>query len=1159
MSTASPLYQQTQSSTRPTDPNVLQRQASKPDESVWVSASAGSGKTKVLTERILRLLLPDANGFNATPPNKILALTFTKAGASEMSLRIRTKLSDWAVMNDPDLADSMQELYGHAVSGSQLNAARKLFANVIDAPEGLKIMTIHSFCQSLLGRFPLEASLNPNFQVLTENEAKSFIQKSIQKTLQLSHENKGSPQDNAIHNLFVLCNQDQIYDLINKLLSERKQFTDILEKNFGIEGLYTALCKELNIPAGKTENDLIFQACDDNAFSKTDLYHACKILAESKGKKDQERSIIIQQWLDQEKKERALSFDIYKTAFLKKDGGILSALLSKSSAEKYPDVLQTLETEALRLFELDRKLNAVFVSQATRDLFLIGEEVYKYYAQAKEEQGLLDFDDLILKSLNLLKGQTPKLHGLDASSWVRFKLDQGIDHILVDEAQDTNPEQWEIIEALCDDFFSGESAYETQRTLFVVGDEKQSIYSFQRASPKKFMQMHSFFKTKITQAEKVFNPVNFNISFRSTKPVLELVDAVFSDENIKKGLGLENVTHDSYRKSQPGLVELWPLFESPEKQETDPWAPPVTIVDSASGASQMASHVGETIANWIKNKEILESYDRPIEAGDIMILVRSRTVFLEQLVRALKIRNIPVSGIDRMVLSDQLIVQDLCAAAQFGLLPEDDLILATVLKSPFIGWDEDRLFKYAHNRTGTLWQNVKNCEDSDTVHWLSELIRSAGSLQPYEFFMTLLQKPCPADSISGLRALKKRLGDEILDPLEEFLNTTLEPGTSSVPTLQNFIQDQVNNETQIKRQMEESGQAVRIMTVHAAKGLQAPIVILPDTVRTSNAYKPEKILWPDRTEENLPYFCPISKKLPVNCQHAFDTMKARNDEEYRRLFYVALTRAESRLYIGGYKGSTRLNEDSWYRYAQKGFEKLENTFSIERDGLDILQYKQDATDHPDRKVKASNTVKINNPDVPVWLFEPVAIETEKSKTIAPSQPAKNEVPVSPLMNADQTRFVRGNITHKLLQFLPSLPMSQWELSAKAYVSQSIYGLSKAVQTSIVSEVMALLTTSSFKEIFGTNSFAEVPITGVLKDGITVSGQIDRLLIKDKEIYILDYKTNRPPPQNVADIPAVYRTQMATYAAILREIYPDHIIRTALIWTDGPRLMEIEGI
>ncbi len=1158
MSTAHPLSKQSRS-TRPTDPNVLQRQASTPNESIWVSASAGSGKTKVLTERILRLLLPDADGFNATPPHKILALTFTKAGASEMSLRIRKKLSDWAIMDDPDLARNMQDLYGQPASASQLNAARKLFANVIDAPEGLKIMTIHSFCQSLLSRFPLEASLNPNFQVLTESEAASFVQKAIQKSLELSNENKGSPQDNAIHNLSVLCNQDQIYDLINKLLSERKQFTTILEKNFGIDGLYTALCKELNIPAGKTENDLIFQACDENEFPKTDLYHACKVLAESKGKKDQERGIIIQQWLDQNEQERALSFDVYRTAFLKKDSGILSALLSKAPAEKHPDVLHTLETEALRLFELDQKLNSVFVSRATRDLFLIGEEVYKYYTQIKEEQGFLDFDDLILKSLDLLKGQTPKLHGLDASSWVRFKLDQGIDHILVDEAQDTNPEQWEIIEALCEDFFSGESAYETQRTLFVVGDEKQSIYSFQRASPKKFMQMHSFFETKITQAKKVFNPVNFNTSFRSTKPVLEFVDAVFSYEEIKKGLGLENVTHDSYRKSQPGLVELWPLFESPEKQETDPWAPPVNIIDSASGASQMASYVGETIANWIENKEILESYDRPIEAGDIMILVRSRTIFLEQLVRALKIRNIPVSGIDRMVLSDQLVVQDLCAAAQFGLLPEDDLILATLLKSPFIGWDEDKLFKNAHNRKGTLWQNVKNCSDSSTVDWLSALIDSAGSSPPYEFFMALLQKPCPADSISGLRALKKRLGDEILDPLEEFLNITLETSASSVPTLQNFIQDQVNSETQVKRQMEEAGQAVRIMTVHAAKGLQAPIVILPDTVRTSNAYKPEKILWPDRTEEKLPYFCPTSKKVPENCQHAFEIMRERNDEEYRRLFYVALTRAESRLYIGGYKGSTKLNEDSWYRYAQKGFENLKNTFATQKDGIDILQYKQEATDKADRKEESSKTEKMNDLDVPAWLFEPVAVETEKSKTIMPSQPAQNDVPVSPLMNADQTRFLRGNITHKLLQFLPSLPREQWEPSAKAYVSQSIYGLTTDIQTSIVNEVMALLTTSSFKEIFGSNSFAEAPITGVLQDGTTVSGQIDRLLIKDKEIYILDYKTNRPPPQKVDDIPSVYKTQMATYAALLREIYPDHIIRTALIWTDGPRLMEIEGI
>ena len=794
----------------------------------------------------------------------------------------------------------------------------------------------------------------------------------------------------------------------------------------------------------------------------------------------------------------------------------------------------------------------------------------------------MDFDDLILRTLSLLKGNVKSLNRLDprtVTPWVLYKLDEGLDHILIDEAQDTNPEQWEIIRTLTDDFFSGEGAADDVRTLFVVGDKKQSIFSFQRAAPKKFDDMYHWFDNKIRESGRRFLPVDINTSFRSVRAVLDAVDAVFDPVH---GLMADYPPHIAQREGQPGLVEFWPLYQTEsveEEQEADGeeeegtpaatgWTIPDKITESESGSAKIASKIGDMIKIWL-NKDspvMLETYDRPIAAGDVLVLVRRRNAFVGQLVRALKTRNIPVSGVDRMVLGEQLVVEDLVAAAKFGLLPDDDLTLACLLKSPLVGLAEDDLYALSQ-RDGSLWKSIDKNGDGLITEWLRQLIERAGTLHPYEFLSRLVQEPCPADARGGLHAIRTRLGDDSLDPLDEFLNLALAYEESHSAGLQGFIHWHEQDKSQIKRELEEGGGAVRIMTVHGAKGLQAPIVFLPDTIRTKGS-EADRILWPHKTGLDVPLYKGSREDLPNAAANASRTVEQDLDEEYRRLLYVAMTRAEERLYIGGYINKKQPKKDGnigfWYDDVRRALETRPDIERIpsgltDKDGKDmpILRLSAKAEAAPDKKGKGTKGKTAIHATLPDWAFTPAPAEPFPPRPLAPSRPSEPEPAAnSPRAASQAHRFQRGNITHKLIQILPDLPADARRIAAEKFLARPALALPPEMQKDIADEVMAILEDKNFGAIFGAGSMAEVPVTGLLPGNTLVSGQIDRLLITDQEILIVDFKTNRPPPQDVADVPQIYVRQLKAYAETLRSIYPKHKTRCALLWTDGARLMEI---
>ncbi len=1139
------------------DPNIPQRRASDPDSSVWVGASAGSGKTKVLTDRVLRLLLPRDDGRSGTAVYKILCLTFTKAAASEMALRVSQILARWAVIPLDELCEKLEGLYGRVPRENEILAARRLFADVVDAPGGLKIMTIHSFCQSILGRFPVEADINPQFKVLEESDARELMNKARMQVI--SKNNSGDENARfrqALRNVSLQLNEEQFGAVLSSFSSHRRQFFEMLADSGDVEGIYHRLCSVLEIDANLSEEEILSRFCDSSFFDEDGLRQCVSAMSSSSTKKEPLYAQDIQHWLDSDVEKRVEGFEAYKSIFLTTSGDLRSSSFpSSKTAKTYPDVADILATEGARILRTLDQIKRVKTAVLTRDITYVAKDILKNYERLKSFEGGLDFDDLIDKTLKLLVG---KKGAVKNSSWVQYKLDQGIDHILVDEAQDTNPNQWGIIDALCEDFFSGHGAREDgERTVFVVGDEKQSIYSFQGASREMFEKMRGHFAQKVQASGARWDPVSMDVSFRSVHAVLQAVDSVFSDDTVRCGVSSAHVQHYAFRTGQGGLVETWPVFQADDLSvQGSLWDVPVDVQTVKSGSQKLADFTAQQIKGWIDNGEILKSHGRAIQPGDIMVLVRRRNAFVAQLSRALKTLGVNVGGVDRMVLGDQLAVQDMMAALRFALLPQNDLNLACLLKSPFIGMDEDGLFDLAYDRASDLWLRMKEAGDERILSYLRELILLSRRKGPYDVLSHILQSPCPADEVSGRCALIKRLGTDALDAVNEFMSAALEFQHNKGSSLQQFVYEQDQSNTEVKREQDEGGDFVRIMTVHGSKGLQAPIVILPDTTSgVSNAphNAGERVLWPEERGLDVPIWTPYKELETKIYSEIRSANRERLESEHYRLLYVAMTRAEDRLYVGGYKGKNDIDERCWYNLVQRGLAVHPDHETLE-EGLLRLSY--DQVGDADRTPKDRET-KVHKSECPAWLYEKVhtAIDMQVD-VLNPS--LLEEVAFSPVSD-DQNgkRFLRGNLTHKLLQILPVMDASQHMKVAESYLKRFGQDLSESVRRNIAEETLKVLSHPDFYEIFSSKAQAEVPISGVI-DGVGfISGQIDRLLVSDDRVFFVDYKTNRPPPQRAEDVPKAYRNQLNAYGAILRQIYPNKSLYGALLWTDGPNLMPIE--
>lgn len=1168
---------ETQKSAPARSANENQSMAADPLKSVWVGASAGTGKTKVLIDRVLRLMLPRGGGTGqeATRPDKILCLTFTKTAAAEMSNRIYKKLGNWAVMPDDALKTDLKNLMGETPPEATLHAARRLFARVLDTPGGLKFLTIHSFCQSVLKRFPVEAGLPPHFELMDEQSAIEYLTRSLHDIIAATKRDPQSALAQAFNQLVLHLDPESMNDLMAKIMSKRSHLARILDAHDDRDGKAANTIRDvyrhLGLDPSDTEEKVLADVDNLHPNDEANLRRVLRALLDG-GKRDGDKAAAMQPWLEKPA-QRVQLYHSYRRAYFKADGDLYKDFANKGTVAACPDLNDIMLREAERLQVIDNKLQAVKLAGLNAALLTVASEMVGRYEKYKRQTDRLDYEDLIIKTSELLAEKS-------MVSWVLFKLDEGIDHILVDEAQDTSPYQWRVIEALSLEFFSGMGTRgDVLRTLFVVGDEKQSIFSFQGAEPKKFFEMQKFFGERVREVQDGWE-VFLEHSFRSTRAVLDVVDGTFADENVRRGVVADiarEVRHVAFRQGQAGMVEIWPLIRPSLREEQESWQMPVAVERGDNAASQLAKKIAGTVRGWIDSGEILVSKNRPVRAGDVLILVQSRSALVEMLMRALKEAQVPVAGIDRMTLTQEIAVMDLLALAAFALLPKDDLTLATLLKSPLVGLGEDDLYTLCHGRSGSLLGAVQ-AQRPDIAAYLYKWVNKAGEATPYEFFAEALNTPCFADKTSGRRAFYGRLGGDIHDALDEFLNAALNYEQSHTPSLQKFTDWFMRGESDIKREQEaHNANQVRIMTVHAAKGLQAPIVFLPDSAKKSHDHNKARIrlIWPPENAVagalNVPLWSPRAEFDADPYAGLRDAAREGQEEEYRRLLYVALTRAEDRLYVCGFQTHRQPAEDCWHKLVEAGFPATAAPLPFRVDGEPVIDqkskaelfarrhgYAQEAAHEKSDDKKAVNDA-LREP-VPDWAFKPPQAEPEPSLPLAPSKPGEDEPAVKgPLAEEEDYRFRRGILVHQILEILPTLPQAVWDKSLAGYLARPALGLKQAERAQLAGEILNVLRHPEFAPIFGAGSRAETPVVGIAGVNRVLSGQMDRLLVTDKEVLVIDYKTNRPPPKRVEDVHIAYLKQMAAYRAVMEKIYPGRPVKCALLWTDGPTLMPLPDV
>ncbi len=1127
------------------DPGGPQRRAAAPRASVWVSASAGTGKTRVLIDRLLWLML------DGTDPARILCLTFTRAAAAEMSNRLNEELARWATLRSGALAQALHDLTGRLPGDAEVARARQLFARVLDTPGGIKIATIHSFCQTLLRRFPLEAGVPAEFSVMDERTAREALIEAGERVVIAARDGTDRELTEALAVVARHAAEERFGALMAALAAERAKLRQALQA--GHAEFRHRLCNALSLATGTTEATLITDFCAEGAGNEAALRSAAAALAAgSLG--DQKRGAILSEWCNARHHRRGM-IEAYVRMFLTAEGEIRKTLITQEAARAAAfDAPAVLAAEAKRVKKFSELQAAVALADASCALVRLGGALIDAYTQYKQSKGALDYDDLVSIALKLLgrPGIAP---------WVLFKLDGGLDHILIDEAQDTNPAQWQIVAALAQEFFAGEGARHRLRTIFAVGDTKQSIFSFQGADPRAYLEMRDYFYARVNNARQDWRVVPLEISFRSTEPVLRTIDAIFRQDAVRDGVALDGseIRHIAARAGHAGLVELWPPVAPHPEELPDPMALPITRHRPAEPRTRLAGAIAATIGDWIRNAEVLEARGRPIRPGDVMVLVRRRNEFVGDLLRALKQRDIPVAGADRLMLTSQLAVKDLVALGRFLLLPEDDLNLATVLKGPFFCIGEQALFDLAYDRgNDRLWTRLRakgNPELRSIAERLSALLARADFVPPYELYAEIL------GAEGGRRALLERLGIEAEDPVEEFLGLALAYEREHAPSLQGFLQWLASGDAEIKRDFgARQRDEVRILTVHGAKGLEAPIVFLPDSMQVPKP--PEPPIWSGR--KGLPLWGPRRcAAVPLYLAER-EALRGRQLQEYRRLLYVGLSRAQDRLYICGWQTRESARELCWHTMCRAGLAGIATPFAFDataligHDGwsgegwrITCTQRMAPVGDFTPEAVPAAGSL-------PDWVKRPPPAEPDPPKPLVPSRPSGAEPPAfSPVSIMGPDCFKRGLLVHRLLQSLPELELKEREAAARRYLALPMHNLPADAQDDIRREVLAVLDHPEFAPLFGPGSQAEVPLVGLIGDH-AVSAQIDRLIVEEDRVLIVDYKTLRPPPAVEQQVAPIYLRQLAIYQAALARIYPGREIRCALLWTEGPRLMPISS-
>ena len=1093
---------------RPTDD---QRRAADPKVSVWVAASAGAGKTQVLTDRLLRLLL------SGVEPATILCLTYTKAAATEMSVRLLRRLSDWVRLDETGLGDALTLLGEDGRSPSLRKRARQLFATALETPGGLKIQTIHAFAERLLQLFPVEAGLAPGFRVLEEQQSDRLRREALMAALQ----DEALREDWALLADHGVRGMEKLEKLAEEFLSGGQALITLMASDAGQAAAAEALAQGLALTDRRSAAEIVSEIVSIDAAAYLDWSRRLHAAPEQR---DEDEDHIHLRRIGEA--SAAMRIQAISNYFLTDAGKFGTRFIRKDHLSS-AGITDAFEREKQRLSAL---FNALWLRQ-TLDATLAAARamaaVHQHVEAAKRAGGLYDFNDLIARTAQLLSSSLQ-------AQWVLYKLDTGLTHVLVDEAQDTSPSQWQIILALAQEFFSGLGQHEGgPRTVFVVGDRKQSIYSFQGADTRVFDETY---KTLKGWAENRFETVGLTISYRSLRHVLKGVDTVFAKGGrARHGYGdgqAEERDHVAERKEAPGVVEIWPLITRDASDEPNYWKAPTDSISEDHPRRKLARLIAETLKSWIGKRQ-LHGAERAVEPGDILILLQRRNVLFSSLIAELRRLGIPVAGADRLKLREHIIIHDLLALVQVLHLPHDDYSLACLLKSPLMPepLDDDRLFALAHGRGATsLRQRLQDdSAQAKNASAIAAYEKLAANMGPFGFFSAVTQK--------NRTAILQRLGSEAEDAIRAFLDLALTHEQESGLSLAGFAAFMSETDFTIKREMEEAEGQVRIMTVHGAKGLEAPIVILPDAadVPMQRSESGLVLAEPGLGIDGWPILVPEDSTHAARIAVWKDYHKQRAFEENMRLLYVGMTRARDELYICGSHNERRPSQDSWWTLIDKAIGETKDLFRshILPDGRTARRL------GPDDVPATKDGEQSDEVAIPEWVTR----DTPPGQSTAGKHMARSGTPI------DLASARRGIAIHGLLEALPD--WAPQERMAKAKARSARHGLEGA----LIDRLLRLFDNPETAFFFAPGSQAEVNICGTLANGEFVTGRIDRLAWQDGNICILDYKSSARPE---GSLPSEHRfvAQLAGYAALLREAHPGAAIKAAVLWTQSG---EIEWI
>ncbi len=1176
-----------------------QAAASDPGAAAFVAANAGSGKTHVLAQRVIRLMLQGGSG--GVDPSRILCITFTKAAAANMAVRVFDTLRSWIALDDAELDAAMRDIGVTTIDAATRMRARTLFAAALEVPGGLKVQTIHAFCTRILQQFPFEADVAARFTVLEERVQSEMLERATLDVLLRGAAAPASEVGQALKVAVAAAADSTFREIVREATAKRHDFGRWIEGAGSVTGALAQLSATLGIAADDTlaacERDIV----EGPLLPSSQWAEMATVLSGSPSKNDKDQGERLWRALEQVGREQV---ENYLSVFFTGSNGPRKSLLTNSPAARRPELAQRLADEQARIVGLDARRKAIICRDRTAALVTIAVEVIVRYRDEKDRRGLVDYDDLIDKTLRLLSAAPP--------GWVHYKLDLGLDHVLIDEAQDTSEKQWEIIKRLTAEFAAGAGARGLiKRTVFAVGDEKQSIFSFQGAAPREYDAALRYFKKQYELSEVAWRVVRFDHSFRSGENVLGAVDEVFRPAAVYRSITSDPggmLAHQALPHAVPGHVEIWPLMEPDPSPDMEAWTAPFDAVLETSAPVKLAQKIAKTVRQMINGGTPIGADRRRVSAGDVLVLVRQRGTLFTALIRALKNAGVEVAGADRMTLTEHIAVIDLMMLADALLLPDDDLALAIALKSPLFGLDDDQLFKLAHGRRASLRASlaahdatVAACAQADAL--LKRCAVRARHDTPFAFFAWLLGPE------HGRRKIYARLGLEAADALDEFLEMALAYERQETPSLQGFLAWLRAADTLVKRDMEVARDEVRVMTVHGAKGLEAPVVILADTTTPPRGTHPPRLLMVPRPKAK-PGAPPCIVWAGRSADDVAAVAAARTavleeyEHEHRRLLYVAMTRAAERLIVCGYEGKKARPTGCWYNLVRDALVGKPECEEIGDGDAKIWRYVRRAL--PAEQLTFALSHGTTPLEVPAWLTAPVAAQAAGPVLLSPSQayddehpPLKGEgrtaaggpgwgdsgaiSPASHSLNRPHPRpaaaaadlpppgggearearakaMLRGTLLHRLMQALPEIAPERRETAARAFLERNAAPLDVAERERIAGRVLALLADPQFAQLFAAGSRAEVPVVGRLRRAgrpdIIVSGQIDRLAVTAEAVLIADYKTNRLPPQAGEAPPPAYVQQLALYRAVLSHLYADRAIRAALIWTEIPAVMEI---